>query len=76
MIEGNTYRFDQSDASNSGHPLTMGREDGGVLNQDIVTVTNGTPGTAGAFTDVILRPGTAGETASYICTQHPNMVLL
>ena len=31
MIEGNTYRFDQSDSSNSGHPLLMGREDGGTL---------------------------------------------
>ena len=73
MVEGNTYRFDQSDSSNSGHPITMGREDGGTMNQDIVTVTNGTPGTAGAFTDVILRPGVAGETASYICSNHANM---
>ena len=73
VVEGNTYRFDQSDSSNSGHPLIMGREDGGVLNTDIVSVSVGTPGTAGAFTDVIFRPGTAGETANYICTNHPNM---
>ena len=66
MVEGNTYRFDQSDSSNSGHPLLMGREDGGTLNNDIVSVPVGTPGTAGAFTDVILRPGTAGEPADYI----------
>ena len=51
----------------------MGREDGGILSTDIVSVSVGTPGTAGAFTDVIFRPGTAGETANYICTQHPNM---
>ena len=73
MVEGNTYRFDQSDASNDGHPLLMGREDGGTLSNDIVSIPVGTPGTAGAFTDIILRPGTAGETADYICSQHANM---
>ena len=73
MVEGNTYRFDQSDSSNSGHPITMGREDGGTLNTDIVSISVGTPGTAGAYTDVVLRPGVAGEPADYICTNHANM---
>ena len=73
LTEGNTYRFDQSDSSNSGHPLTVGREDGGTLSTDIVAIQVGTPGNAGAFTDIIVRPGTAGETADYICTQHANM---
>ena len=73
LTEGNTYRFDQSDSTNSGHPLTAGREDGGTLSTDIVAIQVGTPGTAGAFTDIIVRPGTAGETADYICTQHANM---
>ena len=73
MIEGNTYRFDQSDSSNSGHPLLIGREDGETLSNDIVSLPVGTPGTAGAFTDVVLRPGTAGETADYTCSSHANM---
>ena len=73
MVEGNTYRFDQSDTSNSGHPLLIGREDGETLNNDIVAIPVGTAGTAGAFTDVVLRPGVAGETADYICSQHANM---
>jgi len=73
MIEGNTYRFDQSDSSNAGHPITMGREDGGTLATDIVSVSVGTPGSAGAYTDVVLRPGVAGETADYICSSHANM---
>ena len=73
MIEGNTYRFDQSDSSNAGHPITMGREDGGTLSTDIVSISVGTPGSAGAYTDVVLRPGTAGETADYICSSHANM---
>ena len=73
MTEGNTYRFDQSDASNVGHTLIAGREDGGTLSQDIVTVVNGTAGSAGAWTDVVVRPGTAGETADYVCQNHANM---
>ncbi len=73
MVEGNTYRFDQSDTSNSGHPLLIGREDGETLNNDIVAIPVGTAGTAGAFTDVVLRPGVAGETADYICSSHANM---
>ena len=73
LTEGNTYRFDQSDSSNSGHPLTIGREDGGTLSTDLVAIQVGTPGNAGAFTDIIVRPGTAGEVADYICTQHANM---
>lgn len=73
LTEGNTYRFDQSDSTNSGHPLIVGREDGGTLSADIISVSVGTPGNAGAFTDIIVRPGTAGETADYICSQHANM---
>ena len=53
MTEGNTYRFDQSDSSNGGHTIIAGREDGGTLSSDIVTVVNGTAGSAGAFTDII-----------------------
>ena len=39
----------------------------------MVAIQVGTPGNAGAFTDIIVRPGTAGEVADYICTQHANM---
>ena len=73
MVEGNTYRFDQSDSSNAGHPLIVGREDGETLSTDISAIPVGTPGTAGAFTDIVLGPGTAGEVADYICSQHANM---
>lgn len=73
FIAGNTYRFDQSDSSNSGHPLSAGREDGGTLSTDILAVSYGTPGNAGAFTDIIVKPGTAGEVLDYICTAHANM---
>ena len=73
MVEGNTYRFDQSDSTNAGHPLLISREDGQSLNTDIVSIPHGTAGEAGAFTDVVLRTGVAGETADYICSSHANM---
>ena len=73
MTEGNTYRFDQSDASCAGHTLIAGREDGDPLSSDIVSNTVGTAGSAGAFTDFTIRTGTAGETVDYICQSHANM---
>ena len=54
-------------------PLLISREDGQSLNTDIVSIPHGTAGEAGAFTDVVLRTGVAGETADYICSSHANM---
>jgi len=75
-IPGNTYKFDQADSSNSGHPLRLsitsnGTHAGGSAYTDGVT-TSGTPGNAGAYTQIVVDATTV-QTLYYYCTQHSNM---
>ncbi len=71
-----TYRFDQSDSSNSGHPLRLsttsnGTHGGGSSFTTGVTAV-GTPGSAGAYTQVKLEQD-APDTLYYYCTNHSGM---
>ena len=50
LTDDNTYRFDQSDASNANHPLALGVAQTGVT----VSRTSGTPGTAGAYSELVV----------------------
>ena len=75
LLKGNTYKFDQSDSSNSGHPLKFsttsnGTHGGGSAYTTGVTVV-GTPGSAGAYTQIVVASN--APTLYYYCTNHSNM---
>jgi len=81
LIAGATYRFDQSDSSNSGHPLRLsttsnGTHGGGSEHlADPDVTTNGTPGQAGAYTEINLDIFTESmaSTFFYYCSIHSGM---
>jgi len=67
FVKGNTYIFDQSDATNSGHQIQISETSGGANTSYATTV--GTPGTAGAKTTVVV-PSNAPATLYYNCNPH------
>jgi hypothetical protein len=75
LVEGNTYRFDQSDSTNSGHPLKFSATSNGTHNSGSEYTTGvtvvGTPGNAGSYTQISVPTG--APTLYYYCTAHSGM---
>jgi hypothetical protein len=75
FIRGETYTFDQSDASNSGHPLVLATSEDGTQYTTGWTTTPssdyipGVSGTQGTF----IVPYDVPDTIYYKCTNHAGM---
>ena len=69
LIPGNTYRFDQSDSSNSGHPLRFYYDSGKTTAYTTGVTTNGTPGSSGAYTQIVPTVNTP-MVLHYQCSAH------
>ena len=75
LVEGATFRFDQSDSSNDGHPLRLSTTSGGTHSggSEYTTnvTTNGTPGSSGAYTQI--EEAADAPTLYYYCSIHSGM---
>ena len=76
LVPGQTYRFDQSDSSNAGHPIRFSTTSDGTHNSGSAYTTNvtavGTPGQSGAYT-LITIPSNGPSKLYYYCANHSSM---
>src|SRR5210317_135611 len=72
LTPGNTYRFDQSDSSNSGHPFRFYLEADKTTAYTTGVTTNGTAGSSGAYTQIAVSTSTP-QVLYYQCSSHAYM---
>jgi hypothetical protein len=72
LLPGSTYRFDQADSSNSGHPILFYLDSAKASAWTAGVTTNGTAGNAGAYTEITAAENTP-FTLHYQCSAHSNM---
>ena len=72
LVPGNTYRFDQEDSSNSGHPLRFYYEADKTTAYTTGVTTNGTAGSSGAYTEIEVSDSTP-SVLHYQCSSHAYM---
>ena len=75
LQKGGTYTFDQSDSTNNTHPLLFytNNSKASTTLAGVTVTTSGTPGTAGAYTRVVIASDASTNAMSYQCNNHPNM---
>ena len=66
------YRFDQSDSSNSGHPLRFYLDANKTTAYTDSVTTNGTPGSSGAYTQLLVN-SEVPNILYYQCSSHGYM---
>jgi len=69
---GNTYKFDQSDSSNTGHPLRFYEDAAKTTAYTTGVTTSGTAGSSGAYTQIIPTISTP-PVLFYQCSAHSLM---
>ena len=72
LIPKNTYKFDQSDSSNSSHPFRFYLDAAKTTAYTTGVTTSGTPGNAGAYTQIVVAEN-APTVLYYQCSAHGYM---
>ena len=72
LYPGRTYKFDQSDSSNAGHPFRFYEEASKVTSFTTGVTTNGTAGQSGAYTQIVVSDSTP-LVLHYQCSSHGYM---
>jgi len=72
LTPGRTYKFDQADSSNDGHPLRFYLEADKTTAYTTNVTTSGTPGNSGAYTQIVVTDSTP-QVLHYQCSSHAYM---